>query len=72
MSQIVQIGLDVTSSAGGSATAFHAVRNAIGGKAISFTGQSRWNEILEGDGIHHIQTSRSLLGVSSTSQIPKN
>ncbi|MEK9985149.1 MAG: glycosyltransferase [Opitutae bacterium] len=62
MSQIVQIGLDVTSSAGGSATAFHAVRNAIGGKAISFTGQSRWNEILEGDGIHHIQTDRSLLG----------
>ena len=40
MSQIVQIGLDVTSSAGGSATAFNAVRNAIGGKAISFTGDN--------------------------------
>jgi hypothetical protein len=62
MTQVVQVGLDATPSAGGSATALHAVRNAIGGKAISFTGETRWGEIHEGDGVQHLRTGRSWAG----------
>ena len=38
MKKIVQVGLDVTPSAGGSTAALHWIRDALGGEAISFTG----------------------------------
>ena len=62
MKKIVQIGLDVTPSAGGSATALRRIRDALGGEAISFTGPDRQEEIHEGDGLLHLQTGRGLLG----------
>jgi glycosyltransferase involved in cell wall biosynthesis len=62
MKKIVQIGLDVTPSAGGSATALHRIRDALGGDAISFTSPDRQEEIHEGDGLLHLQTGSGLLG----------
>ena len=62
MTQILQVGLDATPSAGGSAAALHAVRDAIKGDAISFTGESRWGEIHEGDGVLHLRAGRGWMG----------
>ncbi|MBT5380615.1 MAG: glycosyltransferase [Opitutae bacterium] len=62
MKKIVQIGLDVTPSAGGSAIALSRIREALGGDTISFTGPDRQEEIHEGDGLLHLQTGRGLLG----------
>ncbi len=62
MAHVVQVGLDATPSAGGSATALQAVRDALGGKVISFTSEARWGEIHEGDGVQHLRPGRGWLG----------